>query len=206
MRSVHTWLEPVERVTFRRVSPACLGTHATVAGVVEPDMSFTLSPSCRPWLHGRYPLHSYYGDSDSRAAPFEHRRGSLCLCHDAFGPFSLQPPLHRIQSPDNVGCEGWTGTTGADFAFPTQARLVNRPNRVHPHWYDGLGRVFSLGQLPTPPCGDAVASGFSGGTRCTRTGTFTCCHHAFANARRARGGARARGGRRPEREGDETCG
>ena len=111
MRCVHTALEPSERVVFRCVvSPACVGAGATVAGVafVWPGVCVTPSPSCRPWLHGRYPLHCYSGGSDSRAAPVEHRRGSLCLSHDAFGPFSLQPPSRRVQSPDGVGAEGWT--------------------------------------------------------------------------------------------------
>jgi len=109
MRSVHTALEPSESASFRRaVSPTCVGAAATVAGVVWLDVFVTPSPSCRPWLHGRYPLPSYYGGSDSRVAPVEHRRGSLCLTHDAFRPFPLQPPSRRVQSPDNVGCQGWT--------------------------------------------------------------------------------------------------
>ena len=107
MRSVHTALEPSESSVARLVlSPACLGLSTTTAGCAWLDVSFTRSSSCRPWLHGRYPLHSYYGDSDSRTAPFEHRCGSLCLFHDDFRPFSLHPLSRRIQSPYNVGSQG----------------------------------------------------------------------------------------------------
>ena len=44
-------------------------------------LSGALPPSCVPWLHGRYPFHSYYGRSDSR------RTGARTL-----GPFCPQHP------------------------------------------------------------------------------------------------------------------
>ena len=83
------------------------------------------------------------------------------------------------------GLRAGRGPDGPDFARSTPARLTDWPNRVHLHWHDGLGRVVPRRRLPTPPCGDAVAFGFTGGARCARTGTFTCCHHGFTNARRA---------------------
>ena len=47
--------------------------------------SLTLPPSCPPWLHGRYPLHRSYEDSDSCSAPFCTRTGILGSCTDASG-------------------------------------------------------------------------------------------------------------------------
>ena len=41
------------------------------------NLCFTPPPSCPPWLHGRYPLPRYYGDSDSCSAPSSTRTGIL---------------------------------------------------------------------------------------------------------------------------------
>src|SRR5258708_3895488 len=62
-------------------------------------LSFTLSPSCPPSLHGRYSLHRYYGDSDSCAAPIEHRHRSPDFHAGTFQPRPLQPPLRSEWSP-----------------------------------------------------------------------------------------------------------
>jgi len=69
--------------------------------------------------------------------------------HSNHPPAASSPPLAWGVRAGRAPC-------GADFAFFQQARPSGWPNRVHLHWHDGLGRVFTLRQLPTPPCGDAV--------------------------------------------------
>ena len=74
MRSVHTLASVHSH--FGGTSLPCLacGTPGSLNCVC---VSFTLPPSCPPWLGGRYPLHRYYGDSDSCPAPSSARTGLL---------------------------------------------------------------------------------------------------------------------------------
>ncbi len=60
-------------------------------------VSFTLPPSCPPWLHGHYPLRSYYGDSDSCPAPSSTRTGLLdyrvCISRHSVSNHPMRPRL-----------------------------------------------------------------------------------------------------------------
>jgi hypothetical protein len=60
-------------------------------------VSFTLPLSCPPWLHGRYPLHRYYGDSDSCPAPSSTRTGLLdyltCISGHSVSNHPMRPRL-----------------------------------------------------------------------------------------------------------------
>src|SRR6476619_1462027 len=74
MRSVHT---------LASVHSHCWGTSLPCLAFGTPGRcicscaSLTLPPSCPPWLHGRYSLHRYYGDSDSCSAPSSTGAGLL---------------------------------------------------------------------------------------------------------------------------------
>src|SRR6266853_2048901 len=96
MRSVHTWA--LVHAHRGATSLPCLA-RGTPGRFSCLDVSFTLSPSCPPWLHGRYPLPRYYGGSDSCTAPVEHRRRSLDFPDDTFQPCSLQSPFRSRWSP-----------------------------------------------------------------------------------------------------------
>ena len=74
MRSVHT-LASVHSHLWGTSLP-CLA-FGTPGSLICGCVSFTLPPSCPPWLHGHYPLHRYYGDSDSCPAPSSTRAGLL---------------------------------------------------------------------------------------------------------------------------------
>ena len=65
LRSVHT-LASVH-VHWGATSLPCLA-RGTPGRFNCLGVSFTPSLSCPPWLHGRYPLPRYYGDSDSCSA------------------------------------------------------------------------------------------------------------------------------------------
>jgi hypothetical protein len=58
-------------------------------------VSFTLPPSCPPWLHGHYPLRRYYGDSDSCPAPSSSRIGLLdyrtCIAGHSVSNHPMRP-------------------------------------------------------------------------------------------------------------------
>ena len=74
MRSVHT-LASVQAHCWGTSLP-CLAFGTPGRGICS-CVSFTLPPSCPPWLHGRYPLPCYYGDSDSCSAPSSNGAGLL---------------------------------------------------------------------------------------------------------------------------------
>jgi hypothetical protein len=74
MRSVHT-LASVQAHEGGTSLP-CLACGTPGRGICS-CVSFTLPPSYPPWLHGRYPLPSYYGGSDSCPAPSRTRTGLL---------------------------------------------------------------------------------------------------------------------------------
>ena len=77
-------------------SPSCFG------------WSFTLSPSCPPWLHGRYPLPGYYGDSDSCSAPSGTRAGILdygaCTSRHSVSNHPMRPRSPAmLLAPEGLG-------------------------------------------------------------------------------------------------------
>src|SRR5438552_4279532 len=76
MRSVHT-LASVHAHWGATSLPCLAFVRGTPGSLICNCVSFTLPLSCPPWLHGHYPLHSYYGDSDSCSAPSSTRTGLL---------------------------------------------------------------------------------------------------------------------------------
>ena len=82
-----------------------------------------------PWLHGRYPLPSYYGRSDP-GRPFRRR---LPWCpdsrHQNFQPFHLQPSavLHQPRPLPRR----WQHYFVRASSLRSQTRQNRRPNRVH---------------------------------------------------------------------------
>src|SRR5580692_4704681 len=78
MRSVHT-LASVH-CHFWGTSLPCLAC-GTPGSLSCDCVSFTLPPSCPPWLGDHYSLHRYYGDSDSCRPPSSNRQVSLVSEH-----------------------------------------------------------------------------------------------------------------------------
>ena len=103
MRSVHT---------LASVHPHRGGTSLPCLAFGTPGrficicISFTLSPSCPPWLHGHYPFHCYYGDSDSCPAPSSTRSGILGS-HARTSRHSVSNHPMRLRS-GNASCSGRT--------------------------------------------------------------------------------------------------
>jgi hypothetical protein len=97
MRSVHT-LASVQ-AHFGPTSLPCLA-RGTPGRFNCCAVSFTLPPSCPPWLHGRYPLRRYYGDSDSCPAPSSTRTGLLdyrtCISGHSVSNHPMRPRLPAI--------------------------------------------------------------------------------------------------------------
>ena len=76
MRSFHTLASVHSHFWATSLPCLALGTPGRCICI---GVSLTLSPSCPPWLHGRYPLPCYYGDSDSCLAPSSTKAGLLDL-------------------------------------------------------------------------------------------------------------------------------
>ena len=74
MRSVHTLASVHSHWDGTSLPCLALGTPGSL---ICSCVCFTPPLSCPPWLHGRYPLHRYYGDSDSCPAPSRTRTGLL---------------------------------------------------------------------------------------------------------------------------------
>ncbi len=102
MRSVHT-LASVQS-HFWATSLPCLAL-GTPGRDICSCVSFTLPPSCSPSLHGHYPFHRYYGNSDSCPAPSSTGTGLLDFMIMHFQTFRLQPP-HAPPSSGNTSCSG----------------------------------------------------------------------------------------------------
>ena len=67
-------------------------------------VSLMLPPSYPPWLHGHYPLHRYYEDSDSCPAPSSTRTGILdypaCISRHPVSTHPMRP------CPGYASCSG----------------------------------------------------------------------------------------------------
>src|SRR4051794_7753373 len=74
MRSVHTLASVHSHCGVTSLPCLAFGTPGRL---ICSCVSFTLPPSCPPWLHGRYPLRRYYRDSDSCCAPYSTAAGLL---------------------------------------------------------------------------------------------------------------------------------
>src|SRR5580658_180945 len=108
MRSVHT-LASVQS-HFGGTSLPCLAPlwRGTPGSLNCVCVSFTLPPSCPPWLHGHYPLRSYYGDSDSCPAPSSARTGLLdyrtCISRHSVSNHPMRPRLPAmLRVPGGLG-------------------------------------------------------------------------------------------------------
>ena len=164
MRSVHTTASV--HCHWAGTSLPCLA-FGTPGSCICSCVSFTLPLSCPPWLHGHYPLHRYYGDSDSCPAPFNTRAGILGSCSYASRHSISTHPMrpcrgNALFAPRRLGPRLVLGTTGgsSDFAHYSQSHQSHTAVSSlfcgcswHPSLY-GLSVRFQL--LSTPPRGDAV--------------------------------------------------
>jgi len=85
-----------------------LALAGTRVGLSSGILSFIRPPSCPPWLHGHYPLRSYYGDSDSCPAPSSTRTGLLdyrtCISGHSVSIHPMRPRLPAILlAPGGLG-------------------------------------------------------------------------------------------------------
>jgi hypothetical protein len=74
-----------------------LALAGTRVGLSSGILSFIRPPSCPPWLHGHYPLRSYYGDSDSCPALSSTQTGLLdyrvCISRHSVSNHPMRPRL-----------------------------------------------------------------------------------------------------------------
>ena len=139
--------------SFAYLSP--VGTGAEVS---SRFMAFASQPSCRPSLHGHYPLLHYYSGSDFCPAPLA-RFPARAVLNASIYHLPCVPTPNIPNNPFLPSMRGvYEETDGAlatGFATRSQARRCCKPNRVHFR----LGPQVRLELLPTPSHEDAVASG-----------------------------------------------
>src|SRR6266446_4281190 len=92
---------------FRFISLPCLA-NGTCGSCSCGHVSVLLPPSCPPWLHGRYSLHRYYGDSDSCPAPSSTKAGILdyltCISRHSVSNHPMRSRLPAILlAPGGLG-------------------------------------------------------------------------------------------------------
>jgi len=129
MRSVHTTASVHSH--WGGTSLPCLAFGTPVSSICS-CVSFTLPLSCPPWLHGHYPFHRYYGDSDSCPAPFNTRAGILGSCSYASRHSISTHPMHPIRvnalfATRWLGLRLVLGTTGgsSDFVHYSQSHQLH---------------------------------------------------------------------------------
>ena len=164
MRSVHT-LASVQ-AHFGLTSLPCLA-RGTPGRFNCCAVSFTLPPSCPPWLHGRYPLPRYYGDSDSCPAPSSTRTGLLdygsCISGHSVSNHPMRPRFPAILLvPGGLGLRfalaryrrffGFRSLLAVSSIASGRIEFVSRAFNARPFY--GLSFRFQL--LPTPRRRDAV--------------------------------------------------
>ena len=140
-------------------------------------LSVLLPPSCVPWLHGRYPLHSYYGRSDSR----QSEARTVCPTHPpalaGLPDYCRRTSGHSVSNHLRVD----RGSPGCQRVDPRRDRL-RLPLADSPTHADRIeftatahigrlcyGLVVLVPLLPTPHCCDAVTVRYR--TILHRTGT-----------------------------------
>ena len=110
-----------------------LALAGTRVGLSSGILSFIRPPSCPPWLHGHYPLRSYYGDSDSCPALSSTEQVSLitvCAFPDIPSPTTPCAPVSRRCSWFRAGlasdspCRAIGGSS--DFARCSQSRQSHK--------------------------------------------------------------------------------
>ncbi len=130
MRSVHT-LASVQSHLWGTSLP-CLA-FGTPGSLICDCVSFTLPPSCPPWLHGHYPLRSYYGAlTPARLLPAPGQVSLITEC--AFpdipspttpcAPVSRQCSLLRAGLTSDSPCRAVGGSS--DFARCSQSRQSHK--------------------------------------------------------------------------------
>ena len=130
MRWVHTLASVHSQ--WGGTSLPCLAC-GTPGRLICSCVGFTLSLSCPPWLHGRYPLQRYYGDSDPCSAPVGTRTGILdygaCTSRHSVSNHPMRPRsrqcfwLRAGLAPDSR----LTAIGGAsDFAHYSQSRQSHK--------------------------------------------------------------------------------
>src|SRR5262245_28080290 len=104
IRSVHTLASVHSHLGW--TSLLCLASGCAFGTLSRSSncerMILTVPPSYPPWLRGRYPLHRYYGGSDSCPAPFCTRTGILdCQTCTSRHPVSTHP---MRPAPGDASC------------------------------------------------------------------------------------------------------
>ena len=168
MRSVHT-LASVQ-AHFWGTSLPCLAFGTPGSGICN-CISFTLPPSCPPSLHGHYPLHRYYGDSDSCPAPSSTGTGLLdsrtCTSRHSVSNHPMRPRSPAILLvPGGLGLRfafrryrrflGLRSRHAVSSVASGRIEFVSRPN-LGPQFY---GLSIHLQLLSTPCRHDAVTFSF----------------------------------------------
>src|SRR5207253_5023556 len=116
IRSVHTLASVYAQCGA--TSLPCLAS-GTPGRVCCGSVAFTFPPCCRPWLHDRYSLHRYYGDSDSCPAPSSTRTGLLdyltCISGHSVSTHPMRPRVPAmLLAPVGLGSR---------FALPRYRRF-----------------------------------------------------------------------------------
>ena len=189
MRSVHTLASVHSH--FWATSLPCLafGTHGRL---ICSCVSFTLPPSCPPWLHGRYPFHRYYGDSDSCSAPSSTRAGLLDsrirTCGHSVSSHPMRPRLPAIlRVPGGLGPRfaflGYRRFFGLRSLLAVSSVASGRiefvsPRSIAPQFY-GLSVRF---QLLSTPCRHGRSYFQLPGGKLRQGGILTLCARSLSSA------------------------
>jgi len=131
-----------------RISPPCGAVAGTTDGVCSIVLSFTLPPSCLPWLHGHYPASTllrrlcHLPGAVLRALPAAMNAAPSRIvipdsCRSNFQPFYLHPP-HAFRFPRSLSRRGSVSLCcrfpfPGSFPFwasPFPSRLANASGRI----------------------------------------------------------------------------
>jgi hypothetical protein len=194
IRSVHTLasVHPHRLGRMGWTTPA-LFSHRHCEQVINCEVIFlTHPPSYPPWLHGRYPLHRYYGDSDSCLAPSCTKAGILDYkTRTSRHPVSNHP-MRPVPGYASCSRSAWPPIRFLGYrrffglrASVAVSSVAYRPYRVcvtviQDRSVYRLPVHFQL--LSTPPRGDAVTFSFLAGSS-AREGLAPSCARLFSSAR-----------------------
>src|SRR5262249_45018211 len=149
-----------------RISPPCGAVVGTADGVFSIGLSFTLPPSCLPWLHGHYPVSSllrrlcHLPGAVLRAlhAAMNAAPSRIVIpdsCRSNFQPFYLHPPyaplsLRSLCSPQvrPRSCRNPFPGRLPSWASPFPSRLANASGRIEFIIFLIMDWLFSSGCSP----------------------------------------------------------